>query len=90
MPPEVTLKSHATRAPNVTISPWAKLAIPVVPKISDSPMAAIAMMSPNRMPWKVRRAARSAVVDTLRSAASPKSSGNSTLRDWPGAQHDLE
>ena len=32
------------------ISPWAKLVSPVVPKITDSPIAASARMRPNRRP----------------------------------------
>ena len=36
--------------PNVTISPWAKLVRPVVPKISDRPTEHMAMTSPSRMP----------------------------------------
>jgi hypothetical protein len=37
-------------APSVTSSPWAKLISPVVPKISESPTAVIAMIDPNLMP----------------------------------------
>ena len=33
-------------APKVTSSPWAKLTSPVVPKISESPMATMAMIRP--------------------------------------------
>ncbi len=44
------MANQATTAPMTTISPWAKLIRPVVPKISDRPTAVMAMMSPNRMP----------------------------------------
>ena len=33
----VVQRNHATIAPNVTISPWAKLTSPVVPKMSERP-----------------------------------------------------
>ena len=39
--------------PQPTISPWAKLTRPVVPKIRDRPIAAMAMNSPNLMPSTV-------------------------------------
>ncbi len=81
--PMVTLNRYATSAPNVTISPCAKFVSPVVPKISDRPIAHMAMMRPKRTPCTVRRAARSSVDETSRVCASPKSSGNSTLRTWP-------
>ena len=48
--PHVTLKTKATIAPKVTISPWAKLVSPVVPKISDRPTEQIARIRPRRAP----------------------------------------
>ena len=44
------LNVKAISAPKVTSSPCAKLVSPVVPKIIDSPSAAIAMMIPKRSP----------------------------------------
>ena len=41
-------------APNVTISPWAKLVRPVVPKMSDSPTAHMASIRPKRAPSATR------------------------------------
>ena len=41
---------QVSSAPSVTSSPWAKLVRPVVPKMSDSPTAASAMIRPNRKP----------------------------------------
>ena len=48
--PPWTLMNHAAIAPMVTSSPCAKLVRPVVPKISESPTAAIAMSRPKRSP----------------------------------------
>ena len=41
---QLRLKPQAISAPNVTISPWAKLDSPVVPKISDRPIDVMAMI----------------------------------------------
>ena len=51
------LTHHAMTAPMVTSSPWAKLVSPVVPKMSDRPTAARAMISPKRNPSAVSCAA---------------------------------
>ena len=59
----VTLNRNAISAPNVTISPWAKLVRPVVPKISDSPTEHMAMISPSRMP-SAKRCAHLSKVDS--------------------------
>ena len=56
------LRNHATNAPNVTISPWAKLVRPVVPKISDSPTEHMAMINPSRTP-SAKRCAHLSTVD---------------------------
>ncbi len=58
-PPASEFRYHATIAPKVSSSPWAKFVRPVVPKISDSPTAASAMTSPNRIPLASRLATRS-------------------------------
>ena len=57
--PQRTLAYQATMAPQVTISPWAKLVSPVVPKISDRPTAQMAMTRPNLMPSKMSCGTRS-------------------------------
>ena len=44
------LSHQAINAPNVTISPWAKLVRPVVPKISERPTEHIAITRPSLMP----------------------------------------
>ncbi len=67
-------------APIVTSSPWAKLVRPVVPKISDRPTAASAMMRPNRRPSAVSWAAWLHLPWTCR-ALLP--SGKSTGLSWP-------
>jgi hypothetical protein len=47
--------SHrAITAPKVTISPWAKLEMPVVPKTSERPTEASPSMRPKLMPWTRR------------------------------------
>ena len=51
--PTELLRIKAIAAPNVTSSPWAKLVSPVVPKISDNPMAHSPMSRPNLMPMSV-------------------------------------
>jgi hypothetical protein len=73
--PQVTLNTQATIAPNVTSSPWAKLVSPVVPKISDKPMAHMAMMRPKRTPSTKSRAARSKKLLPLPPPPSPLCSG---------------
>ena len=41
---QLRLNPQAIKAPNVTISPWAKLDRPVVPKISERPTDVMAMI----------------------------------------------
>ena len=57
------LSVQATNAPNVTISPWAKLVRPVVPKISDSPTEHMARIRPSRTP-SAKRCAHLSTVDS--------------------------
>ena len=56
--PFVALFGLATSAPAVTSSPCAKFVSPVVPKMSDSPIAAMAISRPKRIPstssWTAR------------------------------------
>ncbi len=66
--PTVTLKKYAAMAPPVRNSPWAKLVRPVVPKMSDRPMAPIAMTRPNCSPRTSSCSARSAVAGRLAGA----------------------
>ena len=49
-------------APSVTSSPWAKLINPVSPKMSDSPIAHIAMIRPNLTPFSTAWASFSPTV----------------------------
>ena len=51
-----TENNNAARAPNVTISPWAKFDNPVVPNTSDKPIAARASMRPKFSPFTAREA----------------------------------
>ena len=81
--PQRTLKYQATMAPQVTISPWAKLVSPVVPKISDRPTAQMAMIRPNLMPSKMSCGTRSRSLSEARSRA-PRSKISGRL--WPGAR----
>ena len=48
--PSKTLNQNAIKPPKVTISPWAKLVSPVVPKIKERPTEQMAMISPSRTP----------------------------------------
>ena len=57
---------QVSSAPIVTSSPWAKLVRPVVPKMSDSPTAASAMISPNRKPSAISWAAWLHLLSTTR------------------------
>ena len=56
--PDDTLMYQAMMPPKVTISPWAKLVRPVVPKMSERPIDVMPMMRPKRMPvnpsWRNR------------------------------------
>ena len=63
--PTVELSHHATTAPIVIISEWAKLTRPVVAKISDSPIAHMPMIRPNWSPLdrEPRRTVPHAVAD---------------------------
>ncbi len=47
-------KARVMMAPKVTISPCAKLEIPVVPYTSERPIAASASMSPKLRPFTIR------------------------------------
>jgi hypothetical protein len=53
-----SLRYQTITVPTTTISPWAKLVRPVVPKMSDRPTAIMAMTSPNFTPstksWRNR------------------------------------
>ena len=49
-----TWNSQVNNAPKVTISPWAKLFSPVVPKINEIPIAATASRRPRFRPAKRR------------------------------------
>ena len=80
--PQRTLAYQATMAPQVTISPWAKLVSPVVPKISDRPTAQRAMTRPNLMPSKMSCGTRSRSLSEARSRA-PRSKIRGRL--WPGS-----
>jgi hypothetical protein len=79
--PARTFRYQATTAPKVTSSPWAKLVSPVVPKMSDSPMAVMAITRPNLMPSTDSWRKRSTSVVTSRSRA-PRS--KRTVRFWFG------
>ena len=68
-PAVAALRKNAVIAPMVTSSPCAKLIRFVVPKISESPMAVIAMIAPNLMPATVSRASSAPVPGPL--GASP-------------------
>jgi hypothetical protein len=90
----VTLNRNVTRPPRVTISPWAKLVRPVVPKINEMPSAASAMISEKCRPEYSRSAKRSNdepppesfVPGWLPPMVVPAApSGNSTLRACPSA-----
>ncbi len=70
---------QVSSAPRVTSSPWAKLVSPVVPKISDSPTAASAMINPNRKPSAISWAAWLHLLSTTRVLLP---SGNSTGLSW--------
>ena len=92
--PIVTLNRNVRSPPKVTISPWAKLVRPVVPKISEMPSAASAMISEKWMPEYSRSANRSNddppplsfVPGWLPPMVVPAGpSGNSTLRACPSA-----
>ncbi len=48
--PRIELKKYATSAPNTICSDSAKFTRPVVPKISDSPMAHSPMIRPKMIP----------------------------------------
>ena len=65
-------------APTVTSSPWAKLVSPVVPKMSDSPIAPIAMMRPNCRPSTNSWQAVELGLHVVSRVPSPR--GNSTVR----------
>ena len=71
---------QVSRAPMVTSSPWAKFVRPVVPKISDRPTAASAMIRPNRTPSAVSCAAWLHLLSTWRVLLP---SGNSTGLSCP-------
>ena len=77
-------------APKVTISPWAKLVRPVVPKMSDRPMAHMAMIRPKRMPSTAEARPVEEAGGPLPPPASPLWSGNSTLRVWPVHMSNVE
>ena len=64
-----TEKRSAASAPKVTISPWAKFESPVVPKTSETPIAASASMRPKLRPFTVREASWSQKLVVTRSAA---------------------
>ncbi len=79
--PRFTLSHQAAIAPKVTISPWEKLVRPVVPKISERPMAPMAMTRPNLIPSTSSWANFSRPVTSCLSL-SPR--GKSSGRLWPG------
>ncbi len=91
----MTCRAQATSAPKVTSSPWAKFVSPVVPKTSDSPMAARARIRPNRRPetayWGARRHGMSArkpgVAASTPAPPSPASGvrRKATVRGVPGS-----
>ncbi len=68
-----------TIAPKASSSPWAKFVSPVVPKMSDRPTAASAMINPKRMPLASRLAIRS-TSDGLGAAAPPAARRNTMVR----------
>ena len=59
--------------PTTTISPWEKLVRPVVPKISESPMAIMANTRPNLMPSTVSCRNWSKRLDSSRELTAPSS-----------------
>ncbi len=69
-----------TIAPKASSSPWAKFVNPVVPKMSDRPTAASAMINPKRMPLASRLAVRSTSDGPAESAAPPAPRRNTTVR----------
>ena len=58
--------SSAAMAPKVTISPWAKFEMPVVPNTSERPTAASASIRPKLMPSTIRCTNWSKKLVTLR------------------------
>ena len=68
---------YAISMPNTIISPWAKFTRPVVPKMSESPMAARPRKSPSLMPSTMSWATRlnvmaSALIVSSRPVVRPK------------------